>query len=61
MMKSTSPVPDKSLEQYGWQPELAQAFAPYAGSGFAAGRVAVEHRERYFVLTAEGEYDAEVT
>lgn len=61
MMKPTSPIPDQSLEKYGWQPEWAEAFAPYAGSGFTAGRVAVEHRERYFVLTADGECDAEVT
>ena len=51
----------KELEKYGWQPELADAFKSYQDSGFAAGRVAVEHRERYLVLTTAGEYEAEVT
>lgn len=50
-----------NLDQYGWQPDFAEAFKPYQEAGFAAGRVAVEHRERYTVLTAAGEYDAEVT
>lgn len=49
------------LEQYGWRPDLAAAFKPFQEAGFTAGRVAVEHRERYLVLTAAGEYDAEVT
>ena len=49
------------LEKYGWRPDLAAAFKPFQEAGFAVGRVAVEHRERYLVLTPAGEYDAEVT
>jgi len=44
-----------SLESLGWRQHFADAFAPHAALGLAAGRVAVEHRGHYLVYTAGGE------
>ncbi|MFN0152215.1 MAG: ribosome small subunit-dependent GTPase A [bacterium] len=44
-----------TLESLGWRRHFADAFAPHAALGLAAGRVAVEHRGHYLVYTAEGE------
>jgi hypothetical protein len=30
-------------------------------SGFEIGRIITEHKERYIVITKEGEFDAEIT
>ena len=49
------------LKKLGWNAFFEKAFASYRDSGFAAGRVAVEHKDRYWILTACGEYPAEVT
>ena len=48
------------LQKYGWQNAFADAFKPYQGAGFEAGRVSVENRGQYLVLTKHGEYSAEV-
>ena len=45
----------------GWNATCEQAFAPWAEAGFEAGRVALEHRGAYQLLTATGELSAEVT
>ncbi len=48
------------LETLGWNAERAKDFEPYAADGAVPGRVAVQHRGAYDVLTAEGELRAEV-
>lgn len=47
-----------ALEQLGWTPEFEKAFAAHAGRGLIPARVAVEHRSRYQLLSAEGEFEA---
>jgi ribosome biogenesis GTPase len=49
------------IEQYGWSDELRQAFAPHAGEGHVPGRVIVQHRDAYLVVTEEGELTAELS
>ena len=49
------------LEKYGWQTTFADAFERYQEAGFSTGRISVENREQYFVLTPTGEYAAAVT
>ena len=40
-----------ALAGLGWGPDLEQAFEPLSGRGLVAGRVAVQHRGAYGVLT----------
>jgi ribosome biogenesis GTPase len=49
------------LEQLGWTPALAEAFAPYASEGMVPGRVSLEHTHIYRVMTADGEVLARVS
>jgi ribosome biogenesis GTPase len=49
------------LAIYGWNPTLAEQFAPYAAEGLTPGRIAREHTHIYNVLTALGEVRARVT
>lgn len=49
------------LSELGWDDHFAAAFAEYAEKGFEPGRIAVEHRDNFQVLTTEGELIAEVT
>lgn len=49
------------IETLGWSPELQTTFEPYHKSGFAPGRVALEHKHIYRVLTRHGEVLAEVS
>jgi ribosome biogenesis GTPase len=46
------------LHDLGWSDFLADAFAPYAARGLAAGRVAVEHKVAYRLFLASGEVTA---
>jgi ribosome biogenesis GTPase len=48
------------LASLGWTESFAQAFAGYAADGLVPARVALEHRHAYIVLTAQGEFSAEV-
>ncbi len=50
-----------SLEQLGWDPFFATAFAACAGPGEIAGRVARADRGRYLAFTADGEIDTETS
>jgi len=52
-------VPD--LRDLGWTDHFARAFAPWAGPGVVAGRVALEHNHVLRVLTESGEQLAEVS
>jgi ribosome biogenesis GTPase / thiamine phosphate phosphatase len=50
-----------SLAALGWTEVLAGHFAPYAGQGLVAARIAVEHRTKYGVYAELGEADAALT
>ena len=49
------------LTRLGWSPFFAEPFQQYESSGLVPGRVAVEERDAYLVLTEEGERWTEVT
>jgi ribosome biogenesis GTPase len=46
------------IEQYGWSDLLAETFAPHARAGHIPGRIIVQHRDSYEVVTSEGELRA---
>jgi ribosome biogenesis GTPase len=48
------------LTALGWDDSFAEDFEQYARSGLIPGRVAVQHRGAYDVLTAEGELRCDV-
>ena len=50
-----------TLQDLGFTDMLGEYMAAHGLSGFAAGRVIAEHRERYVVRTATGDYESEVT
>lgn len=50
-----------SLTALGWDEVWAEAFGTAAGEGCVPARVTVQHRERYILLTGEGEVAARVT
>ena len=50
-----------NLESFGWSRSLADDFAPHADAGLEPGRVAVQHRGGYVVLTDGGERAAEAS
>jgi len=49
-----------TLEDIGYNPELEKYRQQHRLDSFDVGRVIAEHRNRYTVKTASGEYDAEV-
>jgi len=48
------------LTALGWDDALAEQFEPHSRAGLTPGRVAVQHRGAYDVLTAEGELRCDV-
>jgi ribosome biogenesis GTPase / thiamine phosphate phosphatase len=50
-----------TLEELGWTPRFAEAFAPFAVDGLEPGRVSLEHTHIYRVLTPAGERLARVS
>ena len=50
-----------NLESFGWSRSLDDDFAPHAAAGLEPGRVAVQHRGGYLVLTRDGERAAEAS
>jgi ribosome biogenesis GTPase len=48
------------LTTLGWTDELAAAFAPHAEVGLVPGRVSVQHRGAYDVMTADGEVRCDI-
>jgi len=50
-----------ALESLGWSASWADLFAAHARPGCQPGRVAVEHRELYEILTEHGEVSAPVS
>ncbi len=49
------------IEQYGWSDRLQQDFAPFAAQGLIAGRVVVQRRGLYGLITDLGELSAEIS
>ncbi|WP_091740945.1 ribosome small subunit-dependent GTPase A [Phenylobacterium immobile] len=49
------------ITAYGWSASLAEAFAAFAQAGYAPGRVVVQHRESYDVVTEHGEVRAKIS
>ena len=49
-----------SLNDLGWDETFAEAFAAHAAAGLVPGRVAVQHRGAYDVLTEHGELRCDV-
>jgi ribosome biogenesis GTPase len=50
-----------TLEELGWTPRFAEAFAPYAAQGYVPARVSLEHTHIYRVLTADDDQLARVS
>src|SRR4051794_2513647 len=51
----------RALEDLGWTPRFAEAFAAHAAPGVAPARVSLEHTHIYRVLTPQGEQLARVS
>jgi ribosome biogenesis GTPase / thiamine phosphate phosphatase len=49
------------LNDWGWRPLFENAMAPYQTEGCVPGRVVLEHKHMYRVMTAYGEVLAEVS
>ncbi|HEY3370678.1 MAG TPA: ribosome small subunit-dependent GTPase A [Prolixibacteraceae bacterium] len=49
------------LEDLGYRPELEQFRIDHHLDRFEIGRVMTEHKERYVVKTADGEFESEIT
>jgi ribosome biogenesis GTPase len=49
------------INQYGWSDALSQDFAPHAARGYIPGRVVVQQRGGYDLITDLGELTAEVS
>lgn len=49
------------IEHYGWSDDLAEEFAEQALPGHIPGRVIVQHRDGYEVVTDEGELRAKIS
>lgn len=50
-----------SLDELGWHPALAEAFAPHQAAGLVPGRVAIEDKHAYRVITTAGDCGAKVS
>ena len=48
------------LESLGWTDRLSNLYEPFAGDDVVAGRVSIQHRGAYDVLTEHGELRCEV-
>lgn len=49
------------LRKLGWHPDLETAAEPYRQQGFEVGRIAIENRDNYLLVTAAGDFPAQVT
>ncbi len=49
------------IELYGWGDALQQAFAPFAAQGLTPGRVALQQRGLYGLVTDAGEFSARLS
>ncbi|MBC7883721.1 MAG: ribosome small subunit-dependent GTPase A [Anaerolineae bacterium] len=48
------------LNQLGWDHFFAQSFEVHSQRGYIAGRVAIVHKDRWVILTEQGEHLAEI-
>lgn len=51
----------KELKQLGWDDHFEESFKPFRDRGLQPGRIAIENRDNYIVMTADGEMTGEVT
>ena len=49
------------IEQYGWTDLMARDFAPHALEGHLPGRIVIQHRDSYLVVTDEGELRGKIS
>jgi len=61
MVPVSVPRAETGLIPFGWDAHFEKSAGAYREAGFLFGRVAVENREQYLLLTAEGERAAEVS
>ncbi|MDF2927660.1 MAG: rsgA [Paenibacillaceae bacterium] len=52
---------NEQLKQWGWRPFFEDAMAPYLAEGYVPGRVVLEHKHIYRIITAYGEVLGEVS
>jgi ribosome biogenesis GTPase / thiamine phosphate phosphatase len=50
-----------TLETLGWNPALAEQFAPFGERGFQPGRIAVEDKHHYVVFAGNDSLTAQIT
>ncbi|HBZ80862.1 MULTISPECIES: ribosome small subunit-dependent GTPase A [Brevibacillus] len=50
-----------TLQSLGWNEHFANLFAPYAEEGFSVGRISLEHKRIYRLMSEHGELLGEVT
>jgi len=50
-----------TLKQLGWNDFFEEEFQSYKSQGFEVGRVAIENRDNYLVLTEQGDLSAQIT
>ena len=49
------------IERYGWSDALRHDFAPHAAQGLVPGRVIIQRRSHYVVITDQGEVSAQLS
>lgn len=49
------------LKTYGWSPELQDQFEPFSAQGLVPGRIVIQQRGGYRLVTEAGEIDARAT
>lgn len=54
-------APASLIQSYGWSDSLTLAFAPHARAGHVPGRIIVQQRDGYQVVTDQGEMRAKVS
>ena len=61
MTKPTTRPPEAGLLPFGWDAGFEESAVELRAAGFLFGRVAVEHKEQYWLLTEGGERPAQVS
>ncbi|MGD0589437.1 MAG: ribosome small subunit-dependent GTPase A [Bacteroidota bacterium] len=49
------------LELLGWNSFFETRFTPYLGKGLLPGRISIQHKDRYVLLSEQGEVNAKVS
>lgn len=50
-----------NLKKFGWNEFFEEGFIQYKGQGYKVGRIALEHKKMYRILTEYGELLGEVS